>query len=117
MSRLIDADRLIDNTDDRYSLGEIGRREHDDIVSALEYAPTVPQWIPCSEKLPTEDGEYITTVEDGEGMFVTSHDWRQDWKEWGFLSYYGESDDPAWRRVTNVVAWMSLPDPYGGKQE
>lgn len=40
--RLIDADKLIENTDDRYSLGEIGRRERDDIVSALEYnAPTI----------------------------------------------------------------------------
>lgn len=39
--RLIDADALIDKTDDRYSLGEIGRRERDDIVNALEYAPTI----------------------------------------------------------------------------
>lgn len=30
--RLIDADALTEMTDDRYSLGEIGRREHDDIV-------------------------------------------------------------------------------------
>ena len=69
-------------------------------------------WIPCSERQPTEDGEYITTVEDGEGMFVTTTDWRQDWKEWGFLSYYGAHDEPAWRRVTNVVAWMELPEPW-----
>ena len=39
--RLIDADALIDKTDDRYSLHEIGRRERDDIVDALEYAPTI----------------------------------------------------------------------------
>lgn len=39
--RLIDADALIDRTDDRYSLHEIGRRERDDIVNALEYAPTI----------------------------------------------------------------------------
>ena len=39
--RLIDADALIDKTDDRYSLQEIGRRERDDIVDALEYAPTI----------------------------------------------------------------------------
>lgn len=39
--KLIDADALIDKTDDRYSLGEIGRRERDDIVNALEYAPTI----------------------------------------------------------------------------
>lgn len=47
--RLIDADALIDKTDDRYSLHEIGRRERDDIVDALEYAPTIQpepaQWV------------------------------------------------------------------------
>ena len=39
--RLIDADALMDKTDDRYSLGEIGRRERDDIIDALEFAPTI----------------------------------------------------------------------------
>ena len=41
LSGAIDADALIDKTDDRYSLHEIGRRERDDIVDALEYAPTI----------------------------------------------------------------------------
>ena len=88
----------------------------DDFLSFVDAAPTVPQWIPVTERLPEEDGEYITTVEDGEGMFVTSNDWRRDWKEWGFLSYYNESEDPAWRRVTNVVAWMPLPEPHKNKE-
>lgn len=39
--KLIDADRLVNETDDRYTLNEIGRRERDDIVNALEFAPTV----------------------------------------------------------------------------
>lgn len=39
--RLIDADKLEDHTDDKYSLGEIGRYERDCITSALEYAPTI----------------------------------------------------------------------------
>ena len=89
-----------------------------DSAEVLKALPSAqPQWIPCSERQPTENGEYIITVEDGEGMFTTSLDWRQDWKEWGFLSYYGESDEPAWRRVTNVVAWMPLPEPYKEEQE
>lgn len=59
--RLIDADALIDKTDDRYSLHEIGRRERDDIVDALEYAPTIqpePHWIPVEQALP-KIGEYV----------------------------------------------------------
>lgn len=39
--RLIDADALICKIDDSYTLGDIGRRERDDIVNALEYAPTI----------------------------------------------------------------------------
>lgn len=40
--RLIDADALEAIEDDRYSFGEIGRRERDDIVNALHYsAPTI----------------------------------------------------------------------------
>lgn len=39
--RLIDADALEDKTDDRYSLGEIGRRERDNIVYALSYEPEI----------------------------------------------------------------------------
>ena len=90
---------------------------HPDILRDCQYYHEAKtRWIPCSERQPTEDGEYITTVEDGEGMFVTSNDWRQDWKEWGFLSYYGESDEPTWRRVTNVVAWMPLPEPHKNKE-
>lgn len=39
--RLIDADKLEDYTDDKYSLGEIGRYERDCITNALKYAPTI----------------------------------------------------------------------------
>lgn len=50
--RLIDADKLIDYTDDRYSWHEIGRRERDDIVWALESAPTV-------DAVPVRHGHYV----------------------------------------------------------
>ena len=115
--RLIDADRLIDNTDDRYSLGEIGRRKHDDIVSALEYAPTVPQWIPCSERLPAESGDYLCTYGSLSGWFVDISIYETTKKEFGFYSD-NERGEEVWHPVTNVVAWMELPKPYGGgKQE
>ena len=82
------------------------------VIAHLEQMPSAqPQWIPVTERLPEEDGEYITTVEDGEGMFVTSDYWRQDLKQWGFWSVDEEYDE-VWRRVTNVVAWMKLPEPW-----
>lgn len=41
MSRLIDADALINQTDDKYTFGDISRDEHDSIVNALNFAPTI----------------------------------------------------------------------------
>lgn len=72
--RLIDADALIDKTDDRYSLHEIGRRERDDIVDALEYAPTIQpepkmgRWI-YKNDLITVPGGYWECSECKEGDF------------------------------------------------
>ena len=69
--RLIDADALIDKTDDRYSLHEIGRRERDDIVDALEYAPTIqPEIVHCKDcrkhnkKLGFDENYNITYKDD-----------------------------------------------------
>lgn len=97
--RLIDADALIDKTDDRYSLHEIGRRERDDIVDALEYAPTIhpePHWIPVTERLP----------EDGQEILATTTD-----NAWGDVviirTFYKEMHK-------SVIAWMSLPEPFKG---
>ena len=39
--RLIDADALEQAYDDKYTLGDCGRRERDDVVYALRDAPTV----------------------------------------------------------------------------
>lgn len=38
MAEYIDKQKLIDELDDKYSLGDIGRMEHDIIVNALLYA-------------------------------------------------------------------------------
>lgn len=38
MSEYIDKQKFIDELDDKYSLGDIGRMEHDIIVNALLYA-------------------------------------------------------------------------------
>lgn len=40
MAEYIDKQKLIDELDDKYSLGDIGRMEHDIIVDALLYAKT-----------------------------------------------------------------------------
>ena len=106
--RLIDADALIDKTDDRYSLHEIGRRERDDIVDALEYAPTIhpePHWIPVTERLPEskeEDLEYPTVIIDLDGQ-VALGCYYESTREWGMGEYFDQKCFP--------IAWMPLPKP------
>jgi len=75
--------------------GIIVQKAVDMAVNALEKT----QWVPVSERLPEEDGEYLVC---GEG------------KVWicGFLTLYyvrGWDNDV---RNPRVIAWMPLPEPY-----
>ena len=80
----------------------------DDVV-ALE---AVQGWIPCSERLPSESGDYLCTIPlDAEETYtevLTFHKGKfyEADAEWG-ETYH---DD--------VLAWMPLPTPYkGGESE
>ena len=110
--RAIDADALIDKTDDRYSLHEIGRRERDDIVDALEYAPTIrpePHWIPAEQALPEEPFGCLVTVWDEEPMTGEMFE--------NLLPYFVGWDGEQWNDGDGqqcpfeVIAWMPLPEP------
>ena len=71
--------------------------------SKLESAEA--EWIPCSERLPSESGWYLITVQGCEK--VADMEW-----------YYSEWD--AWNGVSSeqqVIAWMPLPKPYKGGDE
>jgi hypothetical protein len=76
-------------------------------VSALPSAEAVG-WIPCSERLPSESGDYLCTIPlDADETYtevLTFHKGRfyEDDDEWG-ATYH---DD--------VLAWMPLPTPYKG---
>lgn len=96
--------------------------EFSDIVyNALPSAQPEQLWIPCSERLPKEKdagilkklgtgkrSEYVlATVEvKGERMTVTActYDGKWDWNmKYAFPDF-------------KVIAWMPLPDPYGGTE-
>lgn len=83
---------------------------HPDILRDCQYFHEAKtRWIPCSERLPEEEGEYVTTLKDYMGEFTSSHAF--DGKEFGFYSH-DEHDNVKWNPVTNVIAWMPLPEPY-----
>lgn len=74
------------------------------------------KWIPCSERLPEEYGNYLATMDDG------------DVQE---CSYSPEKDKPYFRGgwstcdadgitfldIAEVVAWKTMPKPYKGEEE
>lgn len=61
-------------------------------------------WIPVSERLPKEDGNYLVTMKHKEfnQTKVTSMDFNG---EFLFNDYF----EKAWWEVT---AWQNLPEPY-----
>ena len=57
-------------------------------------------WIPCSDGLPEEDGEYLVTDVSGGAATVT---------ETYFIT---DCDGEGHWGALDVVAWMPLPEPY-----
>lgn len=108
MSRPIDADKLKANCDIMVGNTTIGRRDYV-MLHEIDSAPTidaVSEWIPCSERLPTEeeqDDELGVLVTLGNGYSGLQYDWYSGdhWYDWdGF-----------------IIAWMPLPEPWEGADD
>lgn len=79
----------------------------EDVLKDCESIDAVPHWIPCEEMLPELDEICLVTEKDG-----------------SIRHCYFDSADPVLfatveegMYVRNVVAWMPLPEPYGGERE
>jgi hypothetical protein len=62
--------------------------------------PQEPRWIPTSERLPKEDGEYYATIYDTD-------------ENYKYMDI-AELEDGIWqyKDYVKVLAWMPLPEPY-----
>jgi hypothetical protein len=114
--RLIDADKLCEDLLNRWSIADTRKEElirqiMADIVTPIVVSqPTINNWIPCSERLPEEYGEYICTMENGQVQecgFVPE-------KQKGLITGWStcEADGHKFLRNKDVLAWMQLPEPY-----
>ena len=90
-------------------------------IALLSAEAVQGEWIPSSERLPSEDGKYLVFYEGtiigpnidimwyGEPLMPNvdvsgKHFYRSD-GEWGDIIY------------DEVIAWMPLPEPHGGEEE
>lgn len=84
------------------------------IICYIKTMPTiyaVSEWIPCSESLPEEQGQYLVTfpVYNGEScVYVLS-----------FCKgkFYETDDEYGDAEYDDVIAWMPLPEPWKGAND
>lgn len=74
-------------------------------MQVLKELPSAQQWIPCSERLPEENEDYLVTAYDGIKHRITIVSFKGHWILTGTRAY--------WR----VIAWTPLPEPWKGAEE
>lgn len=82
-----------------------------DMVERIPSADRPQEWIPCSERMPSEQGQYLVTISlyDNSTYVDVLHFHKGKFyeidSEWGNVEY----DD--------VTAWMPLPKPWKGADD
>jgi hypothetical protein len=84
-------------------------------VKNLPSADRPQEWIPCSERLPSENGDYLVTLENGVVKILGYSTTQRTTYPKGF---YHIEDGFSWRQIQNpVTAWMPLPKPWKGADD
>ena len=90
---------------------------NDAIDAIVENEPTIepePHWIPVTERLPEEDGQYLITVkykhvEGYEDIYAEHGEWTDGKWDMFCFGHCGQVD--------GITAWMPLPEPYKEGQD
>ena len=86
------------NTDDWFRHRIFVQNMNDIDRQTILNLPSAQRWIPCSERLPDQNGKYLV-VGRQKAINILKFDGGRWYGKWG------------------VVAWMPLPEPYKGESE
>lgn len=116
--RLIDADELKQNLSSLVVGGEkaIEKTTYENswiygihtAYREINEAPTIeiPQWIPCTDRLPEKTGYYLVSDRRGD-VYSTNFDYLR-----GEMCFGYDDLDGCFVKDDTVIAWMPLPEPY-----
>lgn len=82
----------------------IKRLRHNGAITQAEYDKLMRKfdgWVPCSERMPEEDGCYLVTTTGTNNDIID-------------IAYYTEG---IWHKASQIKAWMPLPEPYKAESE
>lgn len=85
-------------------------------IDAIKNLPSAQQWIPCSERLPNTNGVYNVTRKISDGFECRNisdtcyYDGTNTWHDDTRVNH-------GRRYLTDVIAWMPLPEPYKEERE
>lgn len=91
---------------------EVKEKSHEDFLEICNREELEPHWIPCSERLPEENGQYLITVkykhvnDSYEDVYAEHGEWFDGKWDMFCFGHCGEVED--------IIAWMPLPEPYKG---
>ena len=109
----------------KLAVGIVSCLEHDaNLLKAIDELPSVQpetncseipnNWIPCSERLPDKRGDYLVTLRGNGEPWVEIALWNETFGgRWQMVLY----NDVDYSDISNVIAWMPLPEPYQGRGE
>lgn len=82
------------------------------VLTMLETEPSVyvPRWIPVTERLPEQEGQYLVCCNNKHHQFEVAR---------FYINYDGDRWFCCdWNDPEKIIAWMPLPEPYkGGERE
>jgi hypothetical protein len=94
-----------------------------DVIRKLPAAQQEPHWIPCSERLPEEYGEFLVTMTEKAKAKDLGFDIDETYirkMRYNSNGWQLPRHIPSWINEAvkdEVLAWMPLPEPYKEGQE